>query len=84
MGDVIPIADGLSNALSGLNTDRDKAAYSFYGEPTLQPDELVNAYRGSWMARKIVDIPASIAAGTGAPGRLTKPPSPSSKQRKSA
>lgn len=58
MGDVIQIGDGLSNALSGLNTDRDKAAYSFYVEPTLQPDELVNAYRGSWMARKIVDIPA--------------------------
>lgn len=58
MGEVITIGDGLANALSGLNTERDKAAHSYYAEPTVDPLELVNAYRGSWMARKIVDIPA--------------------------
>lgn len=58
MGEVITIGDGLANALSGLNTERDKAAHSYYAEPTIDPMELVNAYRGSWMARKIVDIPA--------------------------
>lgn len=58
MGDVIPLNDGLANALSGLNTERDKAAHSYYAEPTIDAMELVNAYRGSWMARKIVDIPA--------------------------
>lgn len=58
MGEVITIGDGLANALSGLNTERDKAAHSYYAEPTVDPIELVNAYRGSWMARKIVDIPA--------------------------
>ncbi|WGM31487.1 phage portal protein [Brevundimonas sp. NIBR11] len=58
MGDVISLSDGLANTLSGLNTERDKAAHSYYGEPTLDAHELVNAYRGSWMARKIVDIPA--------------------------
>lgn len=58
MGEVITIGDGLANALSGLNTERDKAAHSYYAEPTIDAQELVNAYRGSWMARKIVDIPA--------------------------
>ena len=58
MGEVITIGDGLANSLSGLNTERDKAAHSYYAEPTVDPLELVNAYRGSWMARKIVDIPA--------------------------
>lgn len=58
MGEVITIGDGLANALSGLNTERDKAAHSYYAEPTVDPHELINAYRGSWMARKIVDIPA--------------------------
>lgn len=58
MGEVVMIGDGLANALSGLNTERDKAAHSYYAEPTIDALELVNAYRGSWMARKIVDIPA--------------------------
>lgn len=58
MGEVVMMGDGLANALSGLNTERDKAAHSYYAEPTVDALELVNAYRGSWMARKIVDIPA--------------------------
>lgn len=58
MGEVVMIGDGLSNAMSGLNTERDKAAHSYYAEPTIDPMELVNAFRGSWMARKIVEIPA--------------------------
>lgn len=58
MGEVVTLQDGLANALSGLNTERDKAAHSYYAEPTVDPLELINAYRGSWMARKIVDIPA--------------------------
>ena len=58
MSEGVIIQDGLANALSGLNTERDKAAHSYYAEPTIDAMELVNAYRSSWMARKIVDIPA--------------------------
>lgn len=50
--------DGLANSMAGLNTERDKAAHSYYTAPTIDRQELVNAYRTSWMARKIVDIPA--------------------------
>lgn len=62
MGNVMTfIRDGLANAISGLGTERDKAAHTYYAEPLIDERELVNAYRGSWMARKIVDIPAMDA-----------------------
>lgn len=58
MGVVTFVRDGLASLVSGLGTERDKAASVYYTEPTIRDEELVNAYRGSWMARKIVDIPA--------------------------
>jgi len=42
---------------------RDKAASSYYGLPTLSDQELLNAYRGAWLPRKIVDIPAFDSVG---------------------
>ncbi|GAA2817175.1 hypothetical protein EDC40_103657 [Aminobacter aminovorans] len=50
--------DSLTNLVSRLGTDRDKAASSFYSMPVLSDAELLNAYRGAWLPRKIVDIPA--------------------------
>lgn len=59
MGNVMTfVRDGLASLVSGLGTERDKAASVYYAEPTITDEQLVNAYRGSWMARKIVDIPA--------------------------
>lgn len=59
MGNVVTfVRDGLASLVSGLGTERDKAASVYYAEPTISDEQLVNAYRGSWMARKIVDIPA--------------------------
>lgn len=52
------INDGLANVLAGLGTERDKAAASYYTAPELSAEQLSNAYRTSWVARKIVDIPA--------------------------
>lgn len=50
--------DGLLNAVSGLGTARDKAAATEYNlvEPTWA--DLLTAYRTSWLAKKIVDVPA--------------------------
>lgn len=42
---------------------RDKAASSYYGLPTLSDQELLNAYHGAWLPRKIVDIPAFDSVG---------------------
>lgn len=52
------VADSLTNLVSRMGTDRDKAAASVYGMPLLTDQELLNAYRGAWLPRKIVDIPA--------------------------
>lgn len=56
-GQVVHI-DGLQNVVANLGTDRDKAAGSVYVQSVLSDATLMNAYRGSWLARKIVNIPA--------------------------
>lgn len=59
MGSVISfVRDGLANLVSRMGTDRDKAAHSYYAEVILDDHQLLNAYRGSWLPRKIVDVPA--------------------------
>jgi len=59
MANVIALfRDSLTNLVSRMGTDRDKAASSFYGTPLLDDLQLLNAYRGAWLPRKIVDIPA--------------------------
>ena len=58
MGVVHYLADKLVNVVAKLGTDRDKAAHNVYLPPTLTPSQAINAYRSTWLARKIVDIPA--------------------------
>lgn len=50
--------DSLQNLTAGLGTARDKAALSVYAENVMTDDELLQAYNGSWLARKVVNIPA--------------------------
>lgn len=55
----IPIGDGLENVVAGLGTERDKRAYSVWADPRiLNRQELENMYRGSWLAKKIVNAVA--------------------------
>ncbi|MGE8288677.1 MAG: anti-CBASS protein Acb1 family protein, partial [Stenotrophomonas sp.] len=58
MGKLAQIKDGLVNLVANLGTPRDKAASTFYGIPVLTEQEAENAYRGTWLARKVIDIPA--------------------------
>lgn len=59
MGNVLTIVrDGLASMVAGLGTERDKAATVYYTDPTIDQQQLVNAYRTAWLPRKIVDIPA--------------------------
>lgn len=54
-----PARDGLQNLVAGLGTSRDKSAYSEYTTPNvLDMATLGNMYRSSWLAKKIVNIPA--------------------------
>lgn len=59
MGNVITrLRDSLTSMTSRMGTDRDKAATVFYTQPLVPDEQLIAAYRGSWLPRKIVDIPA--------------------------
>lgn len=59
MSNVISLVrDSLTNLVSRMGTGRDKAASSYYSTTILTDEELLNAYRGAWLPRKIVDIPA--------------------------
>ncbi|PWJ80631.1 hypothetical protein C7441_112173 [Pseudaminobacter salicylatoxidans] len=59
MANIIAFArDSLTNLVSRLGTERDKASHSVYATPILSDEQIVNAYRGAWLPRKIVDIPA--------------------------
>lgn len=54
-----PVGDGLENVVAGLGTDRDKRAYSVWSDPrVLTRQELENMYRGSWLAKRIVNTVA--------------------------
>lgn len=53
------VFDSLKSLLSGLgDLTRDKAAGASYDANNLNDVELLNAYEGSWIAEKLVDIPA--------------------------
>lgn len=55
----VGVADGLENVVAGLGTDRDKMSYAVYGMPrVLTRMELENMYRGTWLAKKIVNAVA--------------------------
>lgn len=58
VGDGSSVNDNLTSLVAGLGTDRDKAASLYYGVPLLTDEQIFNAYRGAWLPKKIVDIPA--------------------------
>lgn len=63
------LSDSLSNVMSGLNTGSDPRSYNqfnFFNHGThdylwTNPMQLYAAYRSSWLARQIVNIPAKDA-----------------------
>lgn len=61
MGVVRFLSDKLVNFVANVGTERDKAAGSFYAPVMLTDEQLLNAYRGAWFPRKVVDIPAKDA-----------------------
>lgn len=50
--------DSLVNLVSSLGTSKDKNVYNQYTLAILNQDQLEAAYRGDWIARKVVTIPA--------------------------
>lgn len=58
MGTVTRLWDGLANVLTGRGTTVDRSAANFWVRRFTTPDQIEAAYLGSWLHRKIVDIPA--------------------------
>ncbi len=52
------IKDSLSNIVANIGTSRDKSYHNAYTMPCYTDADFINAYRGAWLPRKIVDIPA--------------------------
>jgi hypothetical protein len=52
------LVDGLQNVLTGLGTEKDKSYNTFFGFGMMDKGQLDAAYRGDWITRKGVDIPA--------------------------
>ncbi|WNW10118.1 DUF1073 domain-containing protein [Pseudomonas sp. DTU_2021_1001937_2_SI_NGA_ILE_001] len=61
MGVISYLSDKLINLVSALGTERDKAAGSHYTLVPLTEHQAIAMYRGSWLARKIIDIPPKDA-----------------------
>lgn len=56
------ISDNLTNLVSGLGTDRDKANGATYAAPKEGQESVYrNAYRGAWLPRRVVDQVAEDA-----------------------
>lgn len=51
--------DGLGNVLSGMGSSADKRSGSYYYHNALSFQQIEACYRSSWLARKIIDLPAS-------------------------
>ncbi|KQT52205.1 MULTISPECIES: anti-CBASS protein Acb1 family protein [unclassified Aureimonas] len=54
----IPFLDSLTNLITGMGGSKEKGASTVYAFVPMQAGELDAAYRGSWLPRKVVDIPA--------------------------
>ncbi|MEC9067823.1 MAG: anti-CBASS Acb1 family protein [Pseudomonadota bacterium] len=57
MGVVTNLRDGLINALSGRGTSIDRSRHTAWFFRQLPPDQLLAAYRSSWLISKIVGLP---------------------------
>lgn len=59
MGKVLSfVQDGLANILSGRGTTVDRGVHNFWVRRFTSPQQIEAAYLGSWLTRKIIDVPA--------------------------
>lgn len=59
------IADGLANVMTGQGTSVDKSTHRHWSERMMDEHSVDVAYRGSWLMRRVVDIPAADAVRAG-------------------
>lgn len=57
--------DSLASLVSGMGTDRDKRATTFYAPSYISEVELFYAYKSAWLPKNIVNFPAEDATRNG-------------------
>jgi len=62
---ITKVRDSLTNLITGMGTARDKTAATRFNFVPLDIAQQEAAYRGDWIARKVVDIPAYDATREG-------------------
>lgn len=75
MGNVVPLrrlADGVANLFSRLGTGADRNTQSYYTVPPVAQPQAEAAYRSSWLARKIHDLPPFEMTREGRDWQATK------------
>ena len=74
MGKVVRlVTDSLRSLVAGLgDPSRDKLASSYYGCQILDDQQLFNAFRSTWLGKKIVTIPAQDAVRKGRDWQASK------------
>lgn len=55
---VTRVRDGLANVMTGAGTTVDRRTYAKWVNPFMDQTQVEAAYRGSWLMRKIVNLPA--------------------------
>lgn len=58
MGLLRKFTDSLTNVMSGAGTTADKRVHAHYSNVFVDQQQIEASYRSSWLARKIVDMPA--------------------------
>lgn len=64
-GGTSKVLDSLTNFLTGMGMENDKMFHAKWMHRVIDRAQLNAAYRGDWIARKIVDIPANDATREG-------------------
>lgn len=72
MGNLARFADGLANLFSRLGTGADRNTQSTYWVPVISQPQAEAAYRSSWLARKIHDLPPFEMTREGRDWQATK------------
>jgi phage-related protein (TIGR01555 family) len=55
---VVRVRDGLANVMTGSGTTVDRRSYGQWVMPFMDQYQIEAAYRGSWLMRKVVNLPA--------------------------
>ena len=76
MGEVVQFVprtvDSMVNLITGLGGRNDKNTYNRHSFRELDQLELENAYRGDWIARKVVELPAKDSVRQGRDWQTSK------------